>query len=243
MKIDFLISHEEIDTLKKYESISNSTVIVIDALRATSVMVTALMNGAKRIYPFRTIEESFGFKDKNLDLDFLLGGERKGLKIEGFNLSNSPLEYTKEKVYGRNVIMSTSNGTQCLEKVVEGKTVLIASMLNFTACAKKALEIGDDILIVNSGTSGRLSLDDFAVGGAIVSVIEKTKEVYLSDTARLALMSYEKIGAQNLFKDAYHYRYLKSIGYDKDLMYCTLEDITDIVPQFRNGYIEVEKEK
>ncbi len=107
MNIDIVISADHIDEKR----LINKTVIIIDILRATSVITTAINNGCKKVIPVLTVEEA---KDiaKNSKEDIILGGERNALKIDGFNFSNSPLEYTKKCVEGKTVVLSTTNGTR-----------------------------------------------------------------------------------------------------------------------------------
>lgn len=240
MKIDVLISQEEVDIYLKNSSLDDKTVIVIDTLRATSVMVTAIGNGCKQIVAFREIEDTLKYKSENPHLNVLLGGERKGLKIDGFDLSNSPREYTKDVVFERCIAMSTSNGTKCLEKVKSAKDVLICSMLNVSAVSKAALDLKKDILIVNSGTNGRLSLDDFLTSAFVIDYITKRLEdVILTDAAVLNKFSLDRSESYlELVKKAYHYNYLKSVGYEKDLEYCLKKDLFTIVPRYYNGIIK-----
>ena len=112
MKLDVIISADNI----KEEYLEDKIVVVIDMLRATSVIITALANKAKEVFPILTVEEAFNKKEEFLrvEKEVLLGGERKALKIEGFDFSNSPLEYTSEKVKGKTIILSTTNGTRAI---------------------------------------------------------------------------------------------------------------------------------
>ena len=112
MNIDVIISADHI----KEEYLDDKIVVVIDMLRATSVITTALANGAKEVVPMLTVEEAFN-KKKELSekgLDALLGGERRAIKIEGFDFTNSPLEYTRDQIEGKSIILSTTNGTRAI---------------------------------------------------------------------------------------------------------------------------------
>lgn len=127
MKIDVFLTAEEV----KQKEISNSNVIVIDVLRATSVMVTAIAHGVSKIYPYESIEE---VREASLTSSCcILCGERKGLKIEGFDYGNSPLEYQTEKIKNREMFMTTTNGTRALSNI-KGKNnkIWIASFLNIS---------------------------------------------------------------------------------------------------------------
>ena len=118
------------------EKILDKTVLIIDVLRATSVMTTALANGVKAIYPYKDIESVL--ENSKKDTNPLLCGERKGLKIDGFDCGNSPLEYTKELVANRNMYMTTSNGTRAIESCAKyAAKIYIVAFLNIQAIVEK----------------------------------------------------------------------------------------------------------
>ena len=165
MKIDIIISADDISESK----IENKVVVVIDMFRATSVIVTALNNGCREIIPYLTIEETLEHTKKLNREYYILGGERKAIKIKGFDLSNSPLEYTEDVVKDKVVLMTTTNGTRTLTKSTKSKKVLIAAMINAKAVAKRLLEINDDIVIINAGTNGNFSMDDYICSGYIIN--------------------------------------------------------------------------
>ncbi|MGL5243589.1 MAG: 2-phosphosulfolactate phosphatase, partial [Sarcina sp.] len=155
MKIDLIISAEYI----KQADLKEKVVVVIDMLRATSVITTALFNGAKKVIPTLTVEEAFE-KAENLKCkgeEFVLGGERQALKIDGFNFSNSPLEYTTESVQGKTVIITTTNGTRALNLCTEANKILIGAMINGKKVAQKLKELNKDIIFINAGTNGEFS--------------------------------------------------------------------------------------
>ncbi|MFB0919148.1 MAG: 2-phosphosulfolactate phosphatase [Clostridiaceae bacterium] len=238
MKIDVVISHEYVTN----EDLENKTVIIIDTLRATSVIVTAMMNGAEEIFPVKEVEEAVIYKERlgNKE-DILLGGERRGLKIQGFDLSNSPLEFTKEIVDRKTIIMTTTNGTRTMEKCSKADEIIIGSLLNGSAAGQKAVAGGRDIIIVNSGTKGIFTTDDFITAGFIInSIIESgihTELTDIADTARMLYISNEDI--HSAMEGCYHYNYLRSIGLEEDLKYCLTKDLTDIVPILKDGRISL----
>lgn len=218
------------------EEIKGKTVVVIDVLRATSVITSALKNGAKEVAVAVEIEEAMKLKnDKSL-----LGGERNGLKIEGFDLSNSPLEYKKEVVEGKRIIITTTNGTKAINKSKGASNIYIGSMLNGNAVAKKIANEGKDTIIICSGTHGKFSLDDFICAGKIIYGVSTEIEIEMDDFAATSFMAYRdnKHDMLSYVKMAKHFRYLDSIGYGEDIKYCFTEDITDIVPYYEDGLIK-----
>lgn len=237
MKIDIIISADDI----KDSKLENKIAIVIDMFRATSVITTALSNGCKEVIPFLTIEESKEYAETLNRDEYVLGGERKAIKIEGFDLSNSPLEYTKEVVKDKSVIMTTTNGTRTLTECGAAKRIFIAAMINGKAVAEKLAEINEDVVIVNAGTNGNFSMDDYICSGYIINEILKIrKNVELTDIAKTANMIYESnTDIISYVKEATHYSVMRSLGLDDDIDYCIKKDIIDIVPEYKDGRIRI----
>ena len=223
---------------KRNEKIKDKIVVIIDVLRATSVMITALANGAKAVYPYKDIESVLENSKKSKS--FVLGGERKGLKIEGFDFGNSPLEYTREAVEGKDMFMTTSNGTRAIENSADGsKKLFIAAFLNVESVAEKILKENDDTVIVCSGTDNNFSLDDALCAGEIIKrVKEKNKNVYLTDISlAMKKLAETSISIENTLEGSKHFEYLKTIGFYGDMNHCFTMDMFDIVPEYKNGVI------
>ncbi|WP_251860644.1 2-phosphosulfolactate phosphatase family protein [Clostridium sp. Marseille-Q2269] len=234
MKIDIVISADHIDEKK----LLNKTVAVIDILRATSVIVTAINNGCNKVVPVLTVEEARDIA-KNSKEDIILGGERNAVKIDGFNFSNSPLEYTKEKVDKKIVILSTTNGTRAINNSFNAKNILISALINSKATADVIDKLNEDLIIVNSGTYGQFSMDDFICGGYLIDCLYNIrKDLELSDIAKTAHYIYINNKDINSFVGkANHFHRLKSLNLEKDLEYCFQKDIINVVPQYKNGAI------
>ena len=234
MKIDVIISADDI----KDKVIQDKTVVVIDILRATSVIVTALCNGCSKVIPVLTVEEAFDISKEDRK-SYILGGERRALKIDGFDFSNSPLEYTKELVEGKTVILTTSNGTRAIKGCSTASAIYIGAMLNAKSIAKKIIEEGRDVVFVNAGTLGQFSMDDFICGGYMINCILQETEAELTDIAKTANYVYENNkDIYSFIKDARHYGVLKSLELDEDLSYCIKKDIIEIIPEYKEGIIK-----
>lgn len=233
MNINLIPSVEYINE----KDIEGKIAVVIDVLRATSVITTALYNGAKEVVTTIEIEEALNYKDKSS----ILGGERKALKIDGFDLSNSPCEYRKEIVTGKRVILTTTNGTRTINKSIKAKSILIGCMLNGKAVARRIIEYNRDTCIVCAGTQGKFSLDDFICAGKILNDVAECISVEFDDFATAAFLAYKdnKKDVLSYIKNASHYRYLVSIGLEDDIKYCFKEDVFDIVPEYKNGSIKI----
>ena len=245
MNIDLMISKDHINK----DKLEGKTVVVIDMLRATSVIVTAINNGCAKVIPVVSIEEAFNIisnnKGKESRKEFILGGERKALKIEGFDCTNSPLEYGKDMVEGKTLIMTTTNGTWAIKNSKNANNILIGAMINGSAVAKKCCEIGQDVVIVNAGTNGEFSMDDFICSGYIIEKIkemqvELQRKVELSDISRTANLIYnEHKDIESFICNATHYHRLKDLNLLDDLSYCMQKDIIDVVPQCVKGNLEI----
>ena len=235
MKVDIIISADEI----KKEKIEGKTVVVIDVLRATSTIVTALYNGCKAVVPVLTVEEAKSIFNQNRE-SYILGGERNALKIEGFDCSNSPLEYKKEVVRDKELVITTTNGTKAIKGSVGAKNIIIGSMLNGFSVAKKIVDLDNDVVFVNAGTFGEFSLDDFVCSGYILECLKTNckAEVEMSDIAATANYMYKSNEDLSVvLKMAKHYNRIIELGLKDDLEYCSKRDIIDIVPEYLEGKI------
>lgn len=221
------------------EKVQGKTAIIIDVLRATSVMTTALANGVKAIYPYKDIESVL--ENSKKDSNPLLCGERKGLKIDGFDCGNSPLEYPRELVENRNMYMTTSNGTRAIEKTVEGaERIYISAFLNVGRVANQIVEDDKDVVIICSGTDDNFSLDDALCAGEIIKRVCEKKKVELSDMAiGLKFIAENSKDIPTTLAGTKHYEYLKSIGFTGDMEHCFSMDKYDILPFYENGKIIV----
>ncbi len=208
-------------------------VIIIDVLRCSSTIVTALANGTKGIIPVETLKEAWAHRRGYPE--FLLAGERKGLKPKGFDLGNSPLEFSPETVKEKNIILTTTSGTKAICSARKGKKVLIGAFLNAKAVAEAALKIAEKekagISIALSGKMGRFSIEDFLCAGAIISSLP-TEKVELSDAALSALLAFQQArkSLSIIVQRGSHARYLESIGFKEDVLFCSRMNVFRVVP-------------
>ena len=232
MNIDVIFTAKAVEE----EKVKDKIVVVIDVLRATSVMLTAISNGATEIRPFREVEPLLIFVQGKAGI--LKCGERQGVKIEGFDLGNSPLEYKNEVIAGKIVCMTTTNGTNALVKSETGKRIFIASYLNLDAISNKLNELSEDVVIVCAGTDGEFSLDDSLCAGEI---IKRVKYKTLTDSARSMYMLASMDGSiESKLKDTKHYNFLRKLGAKKDLEACLAENSQNIILEYRDGIVRGE---
>lgn len=234
MKVDIIFTADEVSQ----ERTKGKICVVIDVLRATSVMVTALHNGAEKIFPFKNIK-TIQERCENLK-NIIKCGERNALKIDGFDLGNSPLEFTKEKVFGKDIYMSTTNGTKAVENSLSAEKIIICSFLNVKSVSEKLLEYNKDCVIVCAGTNGNFSLDDTLCAGFIIKEIKKHTEIEMNDILLSVIRiseSHENI--KDILKGSTHYERLLSLGFEKDMEHIFSLNKYSIVPEYKNGYISI----
>ena len=233
--IQLLPSPPDSDTLIK------RTVVVIDVLRATSVMVQAVSQGALEILPSPSVEEAFQMAKVFPRSSILLGGERESNKVPGFDLGNSPKEYVAERIRGKKLILATTNGTKAFHLVSSGKEILVGSFFNIGAAAQRCLESNRDLLIFPSGDEGDFSLEDTICGGLLIELITKKekKQISLTDASQCAQILYQtfKDNLLGAFHLSHHGKELINSGFEDDLSYCAQIDTISLVPFFREGVI------
>ncbi len=187
MKIETILTPAELPALAQRD-LSKTACVVFDVLRATSTFVTALHHGAQAIIPVSEIAEALAFKKAET---ILLGGERNGVRISAggidFDLGNSPREYTPEKVRGKTVVSTTTNGTRALRACIGAKIILASSFLNLSATAKfLGKSAPEDLLLVCAGTGDGVALEDVLAAGALADLLADE----LSDAAEVARQTF-----------------------------------------------------
>lgn len=238
MKINLICRAADI----KKEMLEDRIAVVFDILRATSTIIFSLANGCRKVVPFNTVEEALYYSRDRCDV--LLGGERESLLIPGFNLSNSPMEYTTEKVKGKTVVITTTNGTKAIRGAAEGAgKVIIGGFLNARAVAQSIFKCGMDVILVCAGTKGKFSLEDTVAAGMVtIELLELTGEAGVSFESDLAvaacrLAQFYKEDPRKVLHDSLHGVKLASMGLSKDLDFCAQLNHFDVVPVYSEGCI------
>ncbi|MCS1350761.1 2-phosphosulfolactate phosphatase [Mechercharimyces sp. CAU 1602] len=216
----------------------NKTVIVIDAFRASTTMVTAFYHEAAAIIPVDTVGKARNIGQKNSDA--LLGGERFGNRLDGFHFGNSPEEYATERIRNKEIVLTTTNGTRALIKATRGGTILIGTFVNAKACAERAKSIHKDVTILCAGTRGSFSFEDGLAAGCILDRLTVlVPALQLDDLGYALLYSFRQCESDlfTILSQSQSGQRLKQRGLQKDLADCLAVDRYPIVPQFRNGKI------
>lgn len=235
MKVDVHFTPAEIEPAV----LAEATVVVIDVLRATTSIVQALASGARAVFPTASTEEAVKLASSLGREDTLLCGERKGHKVEGFDLGNSPGEYASSDLDGMRLVMTTTNGTPAIRAAGEAKRVLVCAFTNLTAVARAVA--GDSHVVVQcAGREGRFSFDDALCAGHLLLRIREAAEepLELNDPGGAACVLAEGIEVSTGFLlSTAAGAALASIGLAEDLPACADLDRYEVVPVFREGSI------
>ena len=214
--------------------ISESIVVVIDILRATSSMCVALHHGVKSIVPVSGIEESRAYKEKG----FLIGAERNGEMLEGFDLGNSPFSYMDEKVKGRDVALSTTNGTQAITAARGAYQIVAGSFLNLDALSEWLALQNRSVLLLCSGWKNSFNLEDTLFAGAVAEKLEPHFGLNRMRDAVIAARHLYTIAKDDMFgflAESSHRNRLEKLNIEKDIEYCLSLNLAPVVPVMVDG--------
>ena len=221
---------------------SGRLVVIVDVLRASTTVATALGNGAKTVMPLEGADEVI-FRSKEFHRSqIILAGEQKMHPITGFDLGNSPQDFTRKAVEGKTILITTTNGTRALLGVQGARDIVIASYVNFTAVLtmmKVAASSDTDIAIICAGEEGGFTLEDAACAGRYVRAIPKRASVELNDAAAASVLIEKKYGENiaKLFKESAHGQALQEAGFGDDLAAAAEVDAYPVVPIYQERQI------
>lgn len=210
--------------------------LVIDILRATTVITRWFELGGTELYPVKTPDDARELVQELKDRGStpLLMGEVNGIPPEGFDAGNSPVELTYDIVRGHYCgVMSTTNGTVALSEAAStGCPVIAASFRNYSACLDYALTIGKRIGFLCSGRKSRPSWEDTLCAGAIIERLGERGEVLMSDSARMSLTLWQNrdVNLEKFIRLSTHAKYLEQIGYNDDISFSCQSDVSTVVP-------------
>ena len=237
MKINTLLSPLNVEDLY----FTKKTTIVIDVLRATTTITTALNNGAKEIVPVNSIEFAMKVSGDTFSGQTLLAGERNTKKIDGFALGNSPFEFTKDVVDSKSIVFFTTNGSKAIVKAKYSSELILSSFLNGRAVANH-LKDNDEIVILCSGNNGLFSYDDSVCAGFLIQEINDLKvETELDDASKVCQLLYQKSSADltNMLMETEHGLNLIGKGFESDISYSAQKNILSVIPYYDSGSIKL----
>lgn len=213
---------------------SNAVVVIVDILRATSSICTAFANGVREIIPVATVEEAREMKN----LGFLTAAERDGFVLDFADFGNSPFNFTSDKVMGKCVVYSTTNGTGIMKMAAGSNEVVIGSYLNFSSLCQWLIQQERKVIIVCAGWKTRFNLEDTLCAGAIASELlrdDSFSTICDSVHAATDLWMIAKDDLRGYVEKTAQRSRLRDKGLDDCIDYCHTFDLTDVIPVLRNG--------
>lgn len=239
MRIDVLLGEARVAPA----DVAGRVVVVIDVLRASTTAAIALANGARALIPCESVEQAEQ-RAKMMSQDSVrLGGERRMMRIPGFDFGNSPLEYTAAQVAGKTIVFTTTNGTRALASSGGARACYFAGFVNAraTVAAVEGATSGEvDVTLVCAGTEGRVALEDVACAGRLARLLlAGSSQAVCSDAARIAIVSERpyRDNAAALAREATHAQSLAAAGFAGDVSACFSVDSAPVAVEYRDGQL------
>lgn len=224
-------------------NVTDCIVVIIDVLRATSTIATALFNGAESVIPVDSVQKCI---DWATQIECITAGERDGRIAEGLEYGNSPFEYSPEFIKGRTLVLTTTNGTKLLYMALaNGATEIITgSFPNLSAISDYLVQQQKNVILACAAWKDRINVEDTLFAGAVISRVKDFFNINC-DSSNMAENLYRQ-GKEDLFgflkaSNASHYHRLSGYGLEKDIQYCLTPDIANVLPLYTNGKLLVLK--
>ena len=237
-------------TLFEPHEVRGGIAVIIDVLRASTTITHALANGALQVIPCSEVQEAYAIAEQFPPGHALLGGEREGLLIDGFQLDNNPFAYSADVVRGKTIVFTTSNGTKALLRASQADRVLIGSFVNLQAVVAVLAGEARPIHLVCAGTMGKITIEDSLCAGAIADRLSMIKGIdaaaWTDDQLRLALDLYRTESAtsdsfQQAMRSGYGGRNCMRLGFELQIDRAATRDLFELVPEYNSprGSIEI----
>jgi 2-phosphosulfolactate phosphatase len=204
-------------------------IVVIDVLRATSAICAAFNNGVKELIPVSSIDVARDFKAKG----YLVGAERKGQIVEGFDFGNSPYSYMIPEVKGKTVVLSTTNGTKSINIAKSAGQVVIGALSNLDVLQNWLVDQNKNVLCLCSGWQDKFNLEDTICAGAIANHLLNTGNFASDDDSSIAAKYLYLSAKNNIFgylKSSSHRRRLKKLDLNEDIKFCLTANTAPVIP-------------
>ena len=228
MKVDICFS----PALYSYYAENNAEriVIVVDIFRATTTMCAALKNGAKSIMPVASIEEAQAYKEKG----YPVGAERNVKRCDFADFGNSPFDYTPEKVAGKDIVFTTTNGTQAIEAASDAHALLIGAFSNISAIVEFCVAAQKDVLVLCAGWNNRFNIEDTLYAGAVAKRLLDKGYAYASDAVEIALAMWRDAmpDLRDYISHTEHIKRLEANNLQDSVEYCLTNDTVPLVPVY-----------
>ena len=214
----------------------DAIVVVIDVFRATSAIVTAFYNGVSKMIPVATVAEAKEYQTNG----YLAAAERDGEIIEGFELGNSPFGYMNNKVKGKTIAISTTNGTQAIEASRKASKILIGSFLNLDVLCEYLLSQKKDVVLVCAGWKNKFNLEDTIFAGAVVSKLSSNSDCIITCDSAIAsqhLYNFSKDDLHGFLANSSHRNRLAKLDLERDIKYCLTPNQCPVIPIMEGKYL------
>lgn len=209
-------------------------VVVLDVLRATSAICTAMEYGVGQIIPVATLEEARSFKEQG----HIVAAERGGQIVEGFDMGNSPYSYMDPNLKGKTVVLTTTNGTKAINMAKDKSTVVVGALNNLDALCAWLIDQERDVLVLGSGWKDKFNLEDTICGGAIADLCLDSGKFYADEDSTVAAKFLFRSSRDNMFsflKASSHRRRLRKLSLNEDVKYCLTPNNCTAIPILKNG--------
>ncbi|MCB2195811.1 MAG: 2-phosphosulfolactate phosphatase [Bacteroidetes bacterium] len=217
-------------------TVDDKIVVIVDILRATTIITTLFHNGLNKLIPVKSLDEAKEYKKNG----FLVAAERNGKKVDFADFGNSPFEFTTDKIKDKTLVYSSTNGTNTINIAKQAEQVIIASFLNLSSVSEFLEKQDKDILILCSGWMGDFCTEDFLFAGALSTLLMNTNKFsFNSDSVQVSIDLWN-MANQNLsdyIKTIHQYKRLVDFGFQEIVKYCFKIDITKVIPVLDNDYL------
>lgn len=224
-----------------YYTNKDCVVVVIDIFRATSAICTAFQYGVKRIIPVFSVDEAKEYQMKG----YVAAAERHGEIVEGFDIGNSPFSYMNPALKGKEVVLTTTNGTKAIERAKAADHIIVGSFLNIDAVCRYLERMNKDVILLCSGWRDRYNMEDSLFAGAVINRL-KHNPIFkgLADSSLAAdhLYGLAKDDLKGFLENTSHRNRLARLNLEEDIAYCLQENTMDLVPVYRGNALMIENE-
>lgn len=214
----------------------NAIVVVIDIFRATSAIVTAFYNGVSKMIPVASVDEAREYQRNG----YMAAAERDGEVIEGFELGNSPFGYMNNKVKGKTIAISTTNGTQAIEASRKASKILVGSFLNLDILCEYLVAQKKDVVLLCAGWKNKFNLEDTVFAGAVVEKLTAEANFQVDCDSAISARHLYNIAKNNLFdflSDSSHRKRLAKLDLERDIKYCLTPNQCPVIPVMEGKYL------
>ena len=232
MKIEVCYTPQAYNLFHKDEAV----VVVIDVFRATSAIVTAFYNGVSKMIPVATVQEAKEYQANG----FMAAAERDGEMMEGFELGNSPFGYMNNKVKGKTIAISTTNGTQAIEASRKASKIIVGSFLNLDAVCNYLSDQKKDVILVCAGWKNKFNLEDTLFAGAVVDKLTSTSDFEIECDSAIASKHLYNLAKNDLYEflgTSSHRNRLAKLDLERDIRYCLTLNLCPVIPVMEGKYL------